>query len=76
MRKAREKGHVLEGLAVALSNIDPVIETIKKSKNATEAKEKLLETGWKPGNVMDMLERAGGEDACKNINHYQTENQS
>ena len=65
LRKAREKGHVLEGLAVALSNIDPVIELIKKSPSGAEAKERLVAQGWAPGNVVQMLERAGGEDACR-----------
>ena len=46
LRKARERGHVLEGLAVALANIDPVIETIKKSETAAIAKERLIETPW------------------------------
>jgi DNA gyrase subunit A len=64
LRKARERGHVLEGLAVALANIDPVIETIKKSETAAVAKERLIETPWMPGNVLDMLERAGA-DACR-----------
>jgi DNA gyrase subunit A len=64
LRKARERGHVLEGLAIALSNIDPVIETIKKSETAAIAKERLIETPWNPGNVLDMLERAGS-DACR-----------
>ncbi|MEH6470758.1 MAG: DNA gyrase subunit A [Halopseudomonas sp.] len=64
LRKARERGHVLEGLAVALANIDPVIELIKQSKTSAEAKEKLVEVSWLPGNVTDMLERAGA-DACR-----------
>ena len=64
LRKARERGHVLEGLAVALANIDPVIETIKKSETAAIAKERLIETPWQPGSVLDMLERAGS-DACR-----------
>ncbi len=65
LRKAREKGHVLEGLAVALANIDPVIELIKQSPSGAEAKERLIARGWAPGNVTQMLERAGGEDACR-----------
>ena len=64
LRKARERGHILEGLALALANIDPVIELIKKSQNASEAKERLIATAWAPGDVLDMLERAG-EDACR-----------
>ncbi|MBM1144855.1 DNA gyrase subunit A [Alcanivorax sp. ZXX171] len=65
LRKAREKAHQLEGLAVALANIDPVIELIKASPSGAEAKEKLLARGWEPGDVMTMLERAGGEDAAR-----------
>ena len=59
LRKARERAHVLEGLAVALANIDPVIELIKKSPGPAEAKAALLEKPWAPGIVLDMLERAG-----------------
>jgi DNA gyrase subunit A len=64
LRKARERGHILEGLAVAIANIDPVIELIRGSANAQEAREKLLARPWEPGNVMAMLERAG-DDACR-----------
>ena len=64
LRKARERGHVLEGLAIALANIDPVIELIKQSPTPAEAKERLIATAWVPGNVTDMLERAG-ETACR-----------
>jgi DNA gyrase subunit A len=64
LRKARERGHVLEGLAIALSNIDPVIELIKSSPSAGEAREKLVAKPWSPGDVMAMLERAGPE-ACR-----------
>ena len=45
-RKARERGHILEGLTVALANIDEIIDLIKKSPSAAEAKEKLMEQGW------------------------------
>ncbi|WP_062270495.1 DNA gyrase subunit A [Endozoicomonas arenosclerae] len=64
LRKARERGHLLEGLAVALSNIDPVIALIKDSPTPAEAKEKLIAQGWKPGHVLEMAERAGA-DACR-----------
>ncbi|NVK39944.1 MAG: DNA gyrase subunit A [Oceanospirillaceae bacterium] len=64
LRKARERGHILEGLAVALANIDPVIELIKQSPTPAEAKEALVARGWAPGDVLQMLERAG-EDACR-----------
>ena len=65
LRRARERGHILEGLAVALANIDPVIELIKASPTGAEARERLLAKGWLPGEVIGMLERAGGEDACR-----------
>ncbi|MGB1236964.1 MAG: DNA gyrase subunit A [Pseudomonadales bacterium] len=64
LRKARERGHILEGLAIALANIDPVIELIKSSPSPAEAKERLIDTAWLPGSVSDMLERAG-EHACR-----------
>ncbi len=61
LRKAREKAHIREGLAVALENIDPIIATIKAAKNPAEAKEKLIATPWQPGVVISMLERSGAE---------------
>ena len=64
LRKARERGHILEGQAVALSNIDPVIELIKKSPTPAEAKERLLAAGWESSAVEAMVERAGA-DACR-----------
>jgi DNA gyrase subunit A len=64
LRKARDRGHVLEGLMVALANIDPVIQLIKTSANAAEAREKLVAKQWPAGPVVAMLERAG-PDACK-----------
>ena len=65
LRKARERGHLLEGLAVALANIDPVIELIKTSASPAEAKERLLLRSWEPGSVVAMLERAGDKNACR-----------
>ncbi len=59
LRKARERAHVLEGLAVALANIDPVIALIKASPNPGEAKKALVNEVWAPGVVSDMLDRAG-----------------
>ncbi|RDH43143.1 DNA gyrase subunit A [Zooshikella ganghwensis] len=59
LRKARERGHILEGQAVALSNIDPVIQLIKESPTPAEAKEKLINTPWQPGHVLNMIDRAG-----------------
>ena len=64
LRKAKERGHILEGLTIALSNIDAMIEMIKKSKDGSEAKAKLLGKKWKPGNITAMLKKAG-PDACR-----------
>nr|MDJ0870834.1 DNA gyrase C-terminal beta-propeller domain-containing protein [Gammaproteobacteria bacterium] len=63
LRKARERAHVLEGQAVALANIDPVIELIKSSASPPEAKEALLSRAWPPGSVTDMLSRSGAESS-------------
>ena len=62
LRKARDRAHVLEGQAVALANIDEVIELIKASPSPAEAKEGLMARGWEPGAVTGMLERAGKTD--------------
>ncbi|WP_150303454.1 DNA gyrase subunit A [Pseudomonas saliphila] len=64
LRKARERGHILEGQAVALSNIDPVIALIKASPSPSEAKERLISTAWEPGAVLEMVDRAGA-DVCR-----------
>lgn len=64
LRKAREKGHILEGLAVALANIDAVIQLIKESPSSAEAKEKLLARSWVSTSVLAMLGEAGA-DSCR-----------
>ncbi|VAW71339.1 DNA gyrase subunit A [hydrothermal vent metagenome] len=58
LRRARERNHILEGLAVALANIDEVIALIKKSSGPKEAKASLVAKAWEPGAVEDMLARA------------------
>ncbi|NNM01656.1 MAG: DNA gyrase subunit A [Gammaproteobacteria bacterium] len=63
LRKARERGHVLEGLAIALANIDPIIQMIKESASPAEARQGLLGKAWPPGGVSAMLERAGAESS-------------
>ena len=56
MRKARDRAHSLEGFAVALANIDEIIQIIKKSSTASEARETLVSKTWSPGeNVLKML---------------------
>ncbi|WOE31474.1 MULTISPECIES: DNA gyrase subunit A [unclassified Acinetobacter] len=59
LRKARERGHILEGLTVALANIDAIIETIKSSANPAEARERLQSGEWSAGGVISLLEKAG-----------------
>nr|WP_315276991.1 DNA gyrase subunit A [uncultured Acinetobacter sp.] len=59
LRKARERGHILEGLTVALANIDAIIETIKSSANPAEARERLQAGEWAAGGVVALLEKAG-----------------
>ena len=59
LRKARARAHVLEGLAVALANIDEVIELIKKASSPADAKEQLISRKWQSGTDEAMLERAG-----------------
>ena len=63
LRKARDRAHILEGLAIALTNIDPIIELIKASPSPSEAKKALVAQGWNLGDVADMLERAGDDAA-------------
>jgi len=63
LRKARERAHILEGLSIALANIDPIIELIKQSPTPSEAKEKLVSQGWELGNVAEMLSAAGYDAA-------------
>ncbi|GAB7126688.1 DNA gyrase subunit A [Silvimonas sp. JCM 19000] len=57
LRKARERGHILEGLAVALSNVDEIIELIKAAPTPAEAKTGLMERLWRSSLVEDMLAR-------------------
>jgi len=64
LRKARDRGHILEGLAVALANIDAVIALIKASPTSAEAKVKLLARSWKSDSVLEMLGEVGA-DACR-----------
>jgi len=61
LRKARERAHILEGLGVALANIDEVIALIKKAKTPAMAKEKLLAKAWNPGSVTKLLKKTDVE---------------
>jgi DNA gyrase subunit A len=61
LRRARERAHILEGLAVALANIDEMIALIKAAGNPAEAKVGLLEKSWDAGLVSTLLERADAD---------------
>jgi DNA gyrase subunit A len=61
LKKARSRAHLLEGLGVALANIDEMIEIIKKSPTPQDAKENLMSKEWQPGLVKAMLEKTGAE---------------
>ncbi len=63
LRKARDRAHILEGLAIALSNIDEVIALIKQSASPVVAKAALLDKAWAPGVVLEMLKRAGADSS-------------
>jgi DNA gyrase subunit A len=63
LRKARDRAHILEGLALALANIDEIIELIRNAPTPAEAKAGLVARGWDLGNVAAMLERAGTDAA-------------
>ncbi|WP_118179400.1 DNA gyrase subunit A [Paraburkholderia phosphatilytica] len=64
LRKARERGHVLEGLAVALANIDDFIDIIKAAPTPPIAKQELMARSWDSSIVRDMLARAETENAA------------
>ncbi|MGL6002381.1 MAG: DNA topoisomerase (ATP-hydrolyzing) subunit A [Plesiomonas sp.] len=63
LRKARDRAHILEGLAVALANIDEIIELIRRTPTPAEAKAALVARGWNLGHVSVMLEAAGVDAA-------------
>ena len=64
LRKARERSHILEGLAIALANVDPIIELIRQAPNPESAKRELLARPWQLGHVAEML-AATGVDAAR-----------
>ncbi len=64
LKTSREKAHILEGLAVAIANIDTIIKLIKTAKNAIDAKEALINNLWQAGPVANMLSLSG-VDLCR-----------
>ena len=63
LRKARERSHILEGLAIALANVDPIIELIRQAPNPENAKRELLARPWQLGHVAEMLAATGVDTA-------------
>ena len=63
LKKARARAHLLEGLGIALANIDEMIQLIKESPTPADAKERLLARSWQPGLVSSMLASAGRDGA-------------
>jgi len=77
LNKARDRAHVLTGLAIAISNVDKVIEIIKNSKDPSSAKIELLKTKWKSADVKDILELIDDPRQIKNDKDiYLTEDQA
>jgi DNA gyrase subunit A len=68
LRKARDRGHILEGLAVALSNVDEIVELIKSAQTPAEAKTKLMAKVWRSKLVEEMLART-----ASNVEAYRPE---
>ncbi len=67
LKKARDRGHILEGLAVALANVDEIIALIKSSATPPEAKAGLLSKAWRSNVVEEMLSRVGANEAGEQI---------
>ncbi len=67
LRKAKERAHILEGLAIALTNIDEMIILIKQAKDSAEARVQLMKRAWHPAKVIEILTRADGEKALMNV---------
>ena len=64
LKRARRRGHLLEGQVVALENIDAVVELIRQSQNAAEARTALLDRGWESDTISKLVEKVG-LDACR-----------
>ena len=65
LRQAKERGHIVEGLIVAIANIDEVIEIIKKSENSKVAADKLCERKWSAETIKPLLDKVDDADICK-----------
>ena len=64
LKKAKERGHIVEGLMVAIANIDAIIKIIKQSKDPKVAAEELIKKKWKAGPIEAILKKVG-KDSCR-----------
>ena len=74
LRKARERSHILCGLAVAVTNVDEVVATIRSSSDAAEAREKLMQRRWPAGSIAEYIKLI--DDPTHTINEDDTYNLS
>jgi len=65
LKQAKERGHIVEGLIVAIANIDEIIEIIKKSENSKVAADKLCERDWSAKTIKPLLDKVSDPDICK-----------
>ncbi|MGV3278449.1 DNA gyrase subunit A [Rickettsiales bacterium LUAb2] len=77
LKKAREKAHIYSGLGIAVENIDEVIELIRNASNPAEAKEKLMATHWRAGQIESYINLLDEQDRkVENGNYYLSESQA
>ena len=74
LRKARERSHILCGLAVAVTNVDEVVTTIRSSSDAAEAREKLMQRRWPAGSIVEYIKLI--DDPTHKVNEDDTYNLS
>ena len=65
LRQAKERGHIVEGLIVAIANIDEVIDIIKKSENSKVAADSLCEINWSASTIKPLLDKVADPEICK-----------
>jgi|TARA_B100001093_G_scaffold212038_1_gene203518 DNA gyrase subunit A len=65
LRQAKERGHIVEGLIVAIANIDEVIDIIKKSENSKVAADSLCERNWSAATIKPLLDKVSDPEICK-----------
>ncbi|URJ28295.1 DNA gyrase subunit A [Candidatus Blochmannia vicinus] len=86
LKKARNRIHIIEGLAIALFNIDSIVDLVRKSDSSTEASSVLMSLSWKLGNILDMrqtnfinfteFDRSEANNVIRNNQYYLTKDQA